>query len=155
MDCRVYSSCGTGGNDSAQEHILVHCRNQNNCAIIKWLWLWAALWFPAGTRMILLAPCQDHPVPCALGTGALSFRVQWPMREAAHHHIHSIKMWNTWIPYIFRCIHKIVKRNCELHHTCPAVWLSAWYILAPTGRIFVKFDIWVFFKNLLTKFKFH
>jgi len=27
--------------------------------------------------------------------------------------------------------------------------------LAPSGRIFVKFDIWVFFENLCRKFKFH
>jgi hypothetical protein len=27
--------------------------------------------------------------------------------------------------------------------------------LAPTGRIFMKFDIWVYFENLSRKFKFH
>jgi hypothetical protein len=26
---------------------------------------------------------------------------------------------------------------------------------APTGRIFMKFDIWAFFENLWKKFKFH
>jgi hypothetical protein len=33
---------------------------------------------------------------------------------------------------------------------CP----SAWNISAPTGQIFIKFDIWVFFDNLSRKFRF-
>jgi len=33
---------------------------------------------------------------------------------------------------------------------CP----SAWNNLAPTGQIFMKFSIWVFFENLSGKFKF-
>ena len=32
---------------------------------------------------------------------------------------------------------------------------SAWNDSAPTGRIFMKFDIWGFFENLSWKFKFH
>ena len=32
---------------------------------------------------------------------------------------------------------------------------SAWNYSAPTGRIFVKFGIWVFCENLFRKFKFH
>jgi hypothetical protein len=32
---------------------------------------------------------------------------------------------------------------------------SAWDDSAPTGRIFMKFDIWVFFEKLSRKFKFH
>jgi hypothetical protein len=35
-----------------------------------------------------------------------------------------------------------------------SIRLFAW-ISAPTGRIFIKFDMCVFFKNLLRKFKFH
>jgi len=35
-----------------------------------------------------------------------------------------------------------------------SVRLSAWNNLAPTGQIFVKFEIWVFFENLSRKFKF-
>jgi hypothetical protein len=37
----------------------------------------------------------------------------------------------------------------------PSVRLSAWSNSSPTGRIFIKFDIWVFFENLSRKFKFH
>jgi len=36
-----------------------------------------------------------------------------------------------------------------------SVGLSAWNNSAPTGRIFMKFDIWVFFENLSRKLKFN
>jgi hypothetical protein len=38
---------------------------------------------------------------------------------------------------------------------CSPVHLSAWDNPAPTGRIFMKFDVWVFFENLSRSFKFH
>ena len=34
-----------------------------------------------------------------------------------------------------------------------SVCLFAWNNSAPTGGIYMKFDIWVFFRNLLRKFK--
>jgi hypothetical protein len=37
---------------------------------------------------------------------------------------------------------------------CPSVRPSAWNNSARNGGIFMKFDIWVFFKNLSRKFKF-
>ena len=37
----------------------------------------------------------------------------------------------------------------------PSFHPSAWSSSAPTGRIFVKFDVCVFFENLLRKLKFH
>jgi len=33
--------------------------------------------------------------------------------------------------------------------------LSAWTNSAPTTQIFIKFDVWEFLKNMLSKFKFH
>jgi len=42
-----------------------------------------------------------------------------------------------------------------LASSCLSVCLSAWNNSAPTGRIFLKFDIWVFFENRSRKFKFH
>jgi len=36
-----------------------------------------------------------------------------------------------------------------------SVRLSAWNNSALTGRIFIKFDIWIFFENFERKFKFH
>jgi hypothetical protein len=35
-------------------------------------------------------------------------------------------------------------------HVCTSAWTNS----APTGRMFMKFDIWVHFENLLRKFKF-
>ena len=57
----------------------------------------------------------------------------------------------------------------QISHTFPAfklvrqiaesfvmyVRMSAWNDSAPTGRMFMKFDIWGFFENLACKFKFH
>ena len=36
-----------------------------------------------------------------------------------------------------------------------SVRLSAWNNSAPTGCIFMKFDVWVFFENVSKKFNFH
>jgi hypothetical protein len=38
---------------------------------------------------------------------------------------------------------------------CLSVHLFVLNSLAPTWQIFMKFDIWVFLKNILRKFKFH
>jgi len=38
---------------------------------------------------------------------------------------------------------------------CPSVLLFAWNNSAPTGRIFMKFDIWIFFADLSRDFKFY
>jgi hypothetical protein len=51
----------------------------------------------------------------------------------------------------FRHICKIVKSD----YVCRSVCLSTWNNSAPTGRIFVKFYIWVLFENLSRKYKFH
>jgi hypothetical protein len=48
---------------------------------------------------------------------------------------------------IVRHIHKIVKSNCLLCHVCPSIHMSSWSNLAPTGRIFMKFYVWVFFNH--------
>ena len=45
--------------------------------------------------------------------------------------------------------------NRQLATLCLSVCLSVWNNASPTGRIFMKFDIWVFFENLLRKLKFH
>ena len=38
---------------------------------------------------------------------------------------------------------------------CPSVRPHAWNVSAPSARIFMKFDIWIFFENLYRKFDFH
>ena len=59
---------------------------------------------------------------------------------------------------IFRHIHKIAKEQL-LASTCLSVCLlvhlSSWNNSAPTGWIFMEYDIWVFFRNLPGKFKIH
>jgi len=50
-------------------------------------------------------------------------------------------------------------QNCESEHMlckiCMYVYPSAWNTTAPTGRIFMKFHIWVFFEYLYRQFKFN
>ena len=55
----------------------------------------------------------------------------------------------------FRRIRKIAKSDLQLRHVCPSVCQYAGNNWAPTGRIFVKFDIGVFFENLSRKLKFY
>ena len=43
---------------------------------------------------------------------------------------------------------------CFVMSICPSVRPYAWNNSAPTGQIFMKFDIWVFSENLSTKLKF-
>jgi len=38
---------------------------------------------------------------------------------------------------------KIVKSDSKLRHVCLSVFLPAWNNSAPTGKIFVKGDIWI------------
>ena len=63
---------------------------------------------------------------------------------------------NYWINFVIisRLIFRRFSQNCEkrlLTSSC----LSAWKNSARTGRIFMKFDIWVFSDNLSRKFKSH
>jgi hypothetical protein len=55
---------------------------------------------------------------------------------------------------VLRRVRKIAKSDYYLRHTCPSVCLSAWNNSAPTGRIIVKFYIYVFFESLVGEFKF-
>jgi len=55
----------------------------------------------------------------------------------------------------FRRVRKIATSNYWPRHVCLSVRPSAWNNSAPTGRIFIKFDIWDFSKNLSRKFTFH
>ena len=48
---------------------------------------------------------------------------------------------------LFGRVRKIAKRDYQLRHVRPSVRLTAWNNSAPTGRIFTKFDIWVFFEK--------
>jgi len=52
---------------------------------------------------------------------------------------------------IFRCVRKIAKIYHLLRHVSQSVRPSAWNNSAPTGRIFMKFDFWVFFEKSVQK----
>jgi hypothetical protein len=52
----------------------------------------------------------------------------------------------------------VCRQNCEtwlLASSCLSVCLPACNNFAPTGRISTAFNVWIFFENLSTKFKFH
>ena len=54
-----------------------------------------------------------------------------------------------WIADFLGALANLWKATC---HVCPSAWINS----APTGRIFMKFDIWeFFFENPLRTFKFH
>jgi hypothetical protein len=46
-------------------------------------------------------------------------------------------------------------KDYKLCHVCLSVRPSAWHNSAPIGRIFMKFDIRVFFENLSRKITFY
>ena len=56
--------------------------------------------------------------------------------------------------HFFRRVRKIAPKRL-LVSSCLSVRLTAWNNSAPIGRIFTKFNIWVFFENLSTEFKIH
>ena len=57
-------------------------------------------------------------------------------------------------PYICKRVLRISKSNCYFRLSLRlSVLPSAWNNFFPSGRIFMKFDIWVFFENLSRNFK--
>jgi hypothetical protein len=50
---------------------------------------------------------------------------------------------------------KLWKATISFVTSVHSVWQSEWNYTAPTGWIFMKFDIWVFFENLLREFMFY
>ena len=63
-----------------------------------------------------------------------------------------------WVPQrLFSGAFEKLRRAtiCFVKHVSPPVRLPAWNTSAPTGRIFMKFDIWRFPENLSKKFTFH
>ena len=45
-----------------------------------------------------------------------------------------------------RRVRKIAKSDYQLRHVCLSAWPSPWNNPSPTGRICMKFGIWVFFE---------
>ena len=50
--------------------------------------------------------------------------------------------------HFFRSVRKIAKGDYNLRHVCIPVRLPAWNKAAPTGRIFLKFDMSIFQKSV-------
>ena len=59
------------------------------------------------------------------------------------------------LPCVYRPVRKIAKSHYELPDVCLSIRSSAWNNSVSTGRIFIKFDICKFFKNVSRKFQFH
>jgi hypothetical protein len=53
------------------------------------------------------------------------------------------------------CLRELAKSDRDLCPVCPSVRQSAWNKAAATGRIFMKFDIRIYFGNLSRKLKFY
>ena len=56
--------------------------------------------------------------------------------------------------FFFKHFRKIAKSDYQLRHVCPSVSVSAWDDVARNGRMYMKFDILLFFKNISTEFNF-
>ena len=80
-------------------------------------------------------------------------QLRWTMGNSTSWEADSSCLYEYW-PDLFQA----PSQSCEkllLTSSSLAVRPSACNNAALTGRIFMKFDIWVFFKNLSRKFKFH
>jgi len=53
-----------------------------------------------------------------------------------------------YVSAVFRRVRKVAKSDYSLRHVCPSVLLSTCNNSAPTGQIFMKFDILVFLEKL-------
>jgi hypothetical protein len=60
-----------------------------------------------------------------------------------------------YICVLLRRVRKIAKIDYRLRHVSPSVRSSAWIKSAPTGRVFMKFEILVFLLILSRKLNFH
>jgi len=60
--------------------------------------------------------------------------------------------------FLLSLILKIVNKDNYFCHVHPSFWLSVCLSVCPygtTGQIFKKFNVWIIFENLSTKYKFH
>jgi len=113
--------------------------------------------FREGTAVICL---KDQAQPCKiLVSGKL---VQWDLCVSALYESdtkHLINMnkaeTSTYAgAALLRRVHKITKKKRLLVSSCLSFRSSAWNISAPSGRIFMKSYIWVFFEHLSRKLDF-
>jgi len=76
------------------------------------------------------------------------FQLNMSCEQEVYSETSARKIWTTW--------NHPPKKNTtaaiRFVMPCPPAFPSAWNNSAPIGRIFMKFDIWGFFKNLSEKF---
>jgi hypothetical protein len=92
----------------------------------------------------------------------LYFRIMVPRKPSGQILTYLEPCWCLWP--VYRRVREIATGDCWLRRVCLSIWLptrpsvcvcaSAWNNTAHTGRIFMKFDTWVFFRNLSTKLEF-
>jgi len=73
--------------------------------------------------------------------------LKW-IREVGCEHASCVQMTDVtvrWQVILSAC----AKSDCWFCYVCPSLCLSAWDDSTHMGRIYTKFDFWVFFKNLL------
>ena len=56
-----------------------------------------------------------------------------------------------YICVLLRRVRKIAKSDYRFRHVCPSVRSPAWKNSAPTGQVFMKFEIWIFFLKSVEK----
>jgi len=80
---------------------------------------------------------------------------QAPPRYGPHRLVYCLPNVHSDTLYICESLGASPKGEKRLLASVTSVCPSPWNNSAPTGRIFIKFDICVFFENLSTHFKFH
>jgi hypothetical protein len=73
-----------------------------------------------------------------------------------HNFFSSMFVWIFFFVALHRRVRRISKSECYHHHVCPYISVfSHGHNSAPTGRIFMKINIWTFFANQSIKFEIH
>ena len=108
-----------------------------------------------GSILTTVAAQQRTWPSTSMETVKWSFRIRQEIYWLSGEQSASQKMTPTlWI----QCLFLVRSQNCEkrmLASSCLSFCPCAWNPSAPTGRIFMKFDIWVFFESLSRNLKLH
>ena len=95
-----------------------------------------------------------NPAPLSLRTPQVSHGLTWDRVQSLAVRALTNCLSHDTVYFIFRRVP--ITAKCDwLLHVCPSLCLSIRNNSAPTGRIFVKFDIWRFLEILSIKFKSH
>ena len=100
---------------------------------------------------------HDCPTTCVIkrqnpSTTFVSFYFHSPQKNSAH--VYKMLLLHYFLKYFLDAIKKLWKATISFV-TCLFIHQSSWNNLDPTGQMVMKFYIWVVFKILSQKFKFH